>query len=452
MGAGLVLLCVIGGAGRPLTAQEIERTDVLVLGGSPAGFAAAIAAARQGREVVLVEPRPFLGTVLTGAMLNMWDLNLGPQHQSTVKGIFGEFFQALRGMTFDPMTARTLLREKVRAEPRITLYLQTKILQPIVSQRGVIGAVIQNTSGTHGVRATVTIDATDDADIAAAAGVDYTVGRETSGIDRAMQPATLMFRLRDVDWPVLVRYIVEKEKPLRRGGVNQGLVWGLGRIVRTYRSDDPGIRAYDMNIGRLPDKTVWINSLQIFDVDGTSEASRRDSYARAKLAVPAFVEFLRAQVPGFEHATLVEVAPQLYIRETRHIRGLYTLTALDVQNGRRFWDRIAVASYPMDIHPYRPDEFNPLRAVRRVYSIPLRSLIPEKLDGMFVASRALSATYQAAGSARIVPTTMAVGEAAGVAASVCVERKVSPHGLVTHMSFVELVQERLQRAGARVNP
>jgi hypothetical protein len=385
-------------------------------------------------------------------MLNMWDLNLGPQHESTVQGIFGEFFQTLRGLTFDPKTARTLMLEKIRAEPRITLYLQTKILQPIVTQRGVIGAVIQTTSGTHGVRATITIDATDDADVAAAAGVDYTLGRETSGIDRAMQPATLMFRLRDVEWPALVRYIVEEEKPLHRGGVNQGYVWGLGKIVRTYRSDDPGIRAYDMNIGRLPDKTVWINSLQIFDVDGTSEASRRDGYARAKLAVPAFVEFLRAQVPGFEHATLVEVAPQLYIRETRHIRGLYTLTALDLQNARRFWDRIAVASYPMDLHPYRPDEFSPLRAVRRVYTIPLRSLIPEKLDGMFVASRALSATYQAAGSARIVPTTMAVGEAAGVAASVCVERKVSPHGLINQLSLVSLVQERLQRAGARVNP
>lgn len=449
----LVTLLLVGMAGSPARSQVfLERTDVLVLGGSPAGVAAALAAARQGRDVILVEPRPYLGTVVTGAMLNMWDLNWGPHHESTVRGIFGEFFQALHGLTFDPMLARTLFKDKISAESRIRLYTETRILRPVMGDTGVIGAVLQNATGTHGVRAAVTIDTTDDADIAAAAGVEYTIGRETSGIDRTMQPATLLFRVRDVDWTALVRYIVEEEKPLRRGGVNQGVVWGLGTIVRQYRSDDPGVRAYDLNIGRLPDGSVWINSLQIFDVDGTNEASRRDAYARAKLVVPAFVEFLRAKVPGFERATLVQVAPQLYIRETRHIRGLYVLTALDIQNARRFWDRIAVASYPMDLHPYRPDEFNPFRPVRRLYTIPLRSLIPEKLDGLLVASRALSATYQAAGSARIVPTTIALGEAAGVAASVCIEQKVSPHGLIQQFSLVALVQQRLQRAGARINP
>ncbi len=436
----------------PASSQSVQQTEVLVLGGSPAGVAAALAAARQGRLVILVEPRPYLGTVITGSMLNMWDLNLDPQHESTTRGIFGELYQGLRGLTFDPMTARQLLREKVAAEPRITLYLQTRIVRPVLNDQGVIGAVIENASGTRGVRAGVTIDATDDADVGAAGGVEYTIGRETSGIDRAMQPATLMFRLRDVDWPGLVRYIVDEEKPLHLGGVNQGYVWGLSPIVRRYRSDDPGIRAYDLNIGRMPDGTAWINSLQIFDVDGTNEASRRDAYARTKLAIPAFIEFLRAKVPGFERATLVEIAPQLYIRETRHIRGLYILTALDIQSARRFWDRIAVASYPIDIHPYRPDEFSPFRAVRRVYSLPLRSLIPEKVDGLFVASRSFSATYQAAGSARIVPTTIALGEAAGVAASVCVENKISPHRLIQQLALVTLVQQRLQRAGARINP
>ncbi len=449
----LATLLLVGMAGSPARSQVfLERTDVLVLGGSPAGVAAALAAARQGHDVILVEPRPYLGTVLTGAMLNMWDLNWGPQHESTVRGIFGEFFQALRGLTFDPMVARTLFKEKVSAESRITLLTGTRILRPVLGDSGVIGAVLQNATGTHGIRAAVTIDTTDDADVAAAAGVEHTIGRETSGIDRTMQPATLMLRVRDVDWAELVRYIVEEEKPLRRGGVNQGLVWGLGTIVRQFRSDDPGVRAYDINIGRLPDGSVWINSLQIFDVDGTNEASRRDAYARAKLVVPAFVEFLRARVPGFERATFVQVAPQLYIRETRHIRGLYVMTALDIQSARRFWDRIAVASYPMDLHPYRPDEFNPFRAVRRVYTIPLRSLIPEKVDGLLVASRSMSATYQAAGSIRIVATTIAVGEAAGVAASVCIEKKVSPHGLIQQFNLVTLVQQRLQRAGARINP
>ncbi len=450
---GLVLVLVLAFIPLPpVGSQVVERTDVLVLGGSPAGVAAALAAARQGRSVVLVESRRYLGTVLTGAMLNMWDYNWGPHRESTVQGVFGEIYRALHGLTFDPMDARLLFFEKILAEPRITLYTNTQILRPVLAGNAVIGAVIQGVNGPRGVMAKVTIDATDDADIAAAAGVAYTLGRETSGIDRAMQPATLLFRLRDVDWDEVVRYITEQDKPLRRGGVNQGFAWGYPSIIRQFKSDDPGVRAYDLNVGRQPDGTVWVNSLQIFDVDGTDESSRRDAYARASLAVPAFVDFLRASASGFEHAVLVQVAPQLYIRETRHIRGMYVLTVLDVQSGRRFWDRIAVASYPIDLHPYRPDEFNPFRPVRRVYTIPLRSLIPEKIENLFVASRAFSATYQAAGSARIVPTTIALGEAAGVAASVCVERTLTPHTLIQHVNLVALVQQRLQHAGARINP
>ncbi len=435
----------------PYPSSALDHVDVLVVGGSPAGVAAALAAARQGRTVTLVEPRPFLGTVLTGAMLNVFDLDRGQHGENTVRGLFAELYDDL-GMTFDPRDARRLFLERILAEPRISLHLNTSVVHPLLDGASVIGALVHSPDGPRIILAQITVDATDDGDFAAAAGAEYTVGRETSRIDRAMQPATLLFRLSDVDWTSATVYIRRHDKPLRRGGVYLGYAWGYPSIVRQYEAEDPMIRAFDLNLGRQPDGTIWVNALQIFGVDGTDHLSRQQAYARAKHVVPSFVAFLRAQVPGFERAGLVEVAPELYIRETRHVQGLYVLSARDILRGRHFWDRIAAASYPIDLHPYHPGEVNPYKAARRLYTIPLRSLIPRAIDRLFVCSRAFSATYQAAGSARIVPTTMALGEAAGVAAAVSVERGVTPHELVHQHNLVALVQRRLQQSGARISP
>jgi hypothetical protein len=221
--------------------------------------------------------------------------------------------------------------------------------------------------------------------------------------------------------------------------------------MREYTAEDPRLSAQDLNIGRLPDGTVLINSLQIREVNGTDRASRLDGYLRAKREIPRLVEYIRDNAPGFSTARLVEVAPELYIRETRHFRGLYTLTARDIASQTRFWDRIGAASYPVDLHQYVKGERYPFRAIRQPYTIPLRALIAARIDGLFLASRAFSATYQAAGSARVVPTTMAMGEAAGVAAAVAVLRGVSPQALAERLDLVQEVQRRLVRAGAAID-
>ncbi len=436
---------------QPAVYQVPERADVLVVGGSPGGIAAALAAARQGRSVVLIEPRPFLGTVLTGAMLNTFDLNHRDDGGNLVEGIFAEVFRAL-GLTFDPRAAREFFARKVASERRIRVYLSTQFLHPVRKGNAVLGSIVQHRGRRWMILAPVTIDATDDGDFAAAAGAEYTLGREESGIDRLMQAATLVFRVGGVDWAAVTDYIRKKDKPFRRGGVRFGYAWGYREVVKGFRSPDPKIAAVDLNLGRQPDGTVWVNSLQLFGVDGTSRASRKDAYTRAKRLVPAFVSYLRDHAPGFESAYLIEVAPELYIRETRHIKGLYVLSAGDILTHRIFWDRIAVASYPIDLHPYKPGERSPFAPKRRIYTIPLRSLIVRGIDNLLVASRAFSATYQAAGSARVVPTTMAMGEAAGVTAAVAVEYRLTPHFLIRRKELVGLIQLRLQDTGARVDP
>lgn len=437
---------------RPDTRPPGFRADVLVVGGSPAGVAAALAASRQGMVVVLIEPRPFLGTVLTGAMLNMMDLSRLSNGKQLIRGIFYEVYRDIGGVTFDPRRVRDILQAKVEAEPGITLLLGTEIIEPRVEGDRLAGAMVRlpDASATM-IRATVTIDATDDGDLAAAAGVPFTYGRQTSGIDRRAMPATLMFRLDGVDWREVVRYAYAHRRERQPSGAFRGYAWGFSQVMRDYAAEQPGLSAQDLNIGRLPDGTVLINSLQIQDVDGTSRASRLNGYLRAKREVPRLVEYIRENAPGFSRARLVEVAPELYVRETRHFRGLYTLTVRDIASQTHFWDRIGAASYPVDLHQYVKGERYPFRAIRQPYTIPLRALIAVRIDGLFLASRAFSATYQAAGSARVVPTTMAMGEAAGVAAAVSVLRGVSPQDLVERRDLVQEVQRRLVRAGAVID-
>ncbi len=425
---------------------------MLVVGGSPAGVAAALAAARQGMVVVLVESRPFLGTVMTGAMLNMVDVSRSPNRENLIQGIFLEIYREIGGITFDPRRVRTILRNKVEAEPGIVSLLGTEYTDPIIVEGRARGALVRlPDQATAPIHAAVTVDATDDGDLAAAAGVPFTYGRESSGLDRRAMPATLMYRVAGVDWPEIVRYAHAHRRGRQPSGAFNGYAWGFREAMRGYHPADARLSAHDLNIGKLPDGTVLINSLQIHDVNGTDPSSRADGYARAAQEIPNKVSYLRANAPGFAGARLVEMAPELYIRETRHLAGLYRLTGKDILERTRFWDRIGAASYPIDLHQYVKGEQYPYRPARREYTIPLRSLITAKVDGLFMASRAFSATFQAAGSARVIPTTMAMGEGAGVAAAVAVARGVTPHQLAQRQDLVREVQQRLVRAGARID-
>jgi hypothetical protein len=428
------------------------RVDVLVVGGSAAGVAAAVAAARQGAIVVLAESRPFLGTVLTGAMLNMIDVSRTPSGAPMIKGIYYELERQIGGLTFDPLRVREILRSMIEAEPGITLYLSTTLERPLVTGGRITGAILRTEDGqTIAVGAAVTVDATDDGDLAAAAGVPFNFGRQSSGIDSRTMPATLMFRVADLDWPTIRRYAWAHRRQRQPSGATSGYAWGFKEPMSNYRAADASLSAHDLNIGRIPDGSAWINSLQVHNVDGTNAASRQEAYERARREIPNLVAYLRESAAGFGNARLVEVAPELYIRETRHLRGLYTLTAKDIANRTRFWDRIGAASYPVDLHQYKAGEQYPYKPVRREYTIPLRSLIAYKVDGLLIASRAFSATYQAAGSARVVPTTMAMGEAAGVAAAVAAARRLTPHRLNERRDLVADVQQRLVRSGALID-
>ena len=449
---GLAVPAVGGAANSPYLMCDV-RVPVLVVGGTPAGVAAAVTAARMGQSVLLAESRPYLGGVLTGAMLNMFDMNVGPDGQQLTQGVFLDIYHRLGG-AFDVELAKRVFLEEVRREPLITLRL---IMQPIaVVERGswITGVVFRDSllHMTQTVCADRIVDATDDADVAALAGVPYTVGRAGSGIDHAMMSATLVFEVGGVSWSKVVSYVTGRSRHHMARGIHRGNVWGYGDILRRYQPAQPGVGIYDLNIGLQNSYTVLINGLLLFDVDGTDPESVADAMHRAKLELPTLLDFLREAAPGFSHAYLVRTADYLYIRETRHMRGLYTLTARDIVEGRVFPDAIGVANYPIDLHPYHPGELNPYAAVRYTYTIPFRSLVPVGVTNLVVASRSISATYEAAGSARTVPTTVEEGQAAGAAAVLSVRDHVTFPQLAKDTGLIHALQGLLYVQGAYLLP
>ncbi|MBI4277435.1 MAG: FAD-dependent oxidoreductase [Armatimonadetes bacterium] len=424
----------------PVTVAGERAAEVVVYGGTPAGVAAAVAAARMGRTVILAEPTDALGGDQVHAYQTMMDMSYGPRYFVVTRGLFLEVFRKL-GYVFDPQTAARVFHDMVTAEKKIRLIYRARLVRAERKDAHVTAVVVQEPGGDYRLSGERFVDATNDADLAAAAGVPHSLGREAGGPDRRMQSATLIFRVTGVDWPALVA---------ARFGSGRGdrLVWGFSKIVAAYRPRTPGVAAYDLNLGRLPDGSVVINSINIFGVDGTDPRSAAGGRRRALEEIPHFIGHLRGHLPGFSRAEFLDAAPGLYVRETRLIHGLYTLTAKDVLSGRVFEDQIGAASYPIDLHPYGPGDGNPHAPVRRIYTIPLRSLIPQKVEGLLVASRALGATYEAAGSVRVMPSTMVVGEAAGVAAAISIDARALVHGFAQRPDLVARVQEALRRTGA----
>jgi hypothetical protein len=392
-------------------------------------------------------------------MLNMFDMNFGPNGIHLSRGIFMDIYSQL-GMTFDVELAKQVFLQEVRREPKLTMHLLTKPVQVLVQDGQVVGVVVKDlqTHERQTICAKRVIDATDDGDIAAMAGVPYTLGREGSGIDRQMMTATLVFQVDGINWQEVTTYVTSRPPGPKafnkgtRGGIYRGNVWGYSEIMRAYRPAQPGTGIYDLNIGRQSDRTVLINGLLLYGVDGTDHASVADGMRRGRAELVALMAFLRARAPGFRDAELVRAADYLYIRETRHIRGLYTLTVHDIVDSRVFWDAIGVASYPIDLHPYRPGELNPYAAHRYVYTIPLRCLVPIGINNLLVVGRSISATYEAAGSARVVPTTMEEGQAAGTAAVLSLRARTLFPSFTEQPTLVHDLQDSLNTQGAYLLP
>lgn len=466
------------------TVQEPSRTipvraavNVLVCGGGAAGCIAALAAARNGASVLLIESFPFLGGVNTVAQVNgiggwQYDLDRRPlisglpmelmRRVAALGGADGEWIGKLSrpkesppdytegGLgcfwtQVNPEYLKVTL-DRMMKEARIEVLLCASVVAPIVENGVVLGAFIESKSGREAIIADVVVDCTGDGDVAARAGADFVIGRPGDG---ACQPMTQMFTLGNCRPPPFWygdEALDPEPDPLRRhrfrGAIEQARL--RGEIVLNPNDVLCAATALD----RETDDVRSVNFTRVQRKLPTDVRQLTDALIEGREQVMEALAFMRRQVPGCEKAFLAQTAPMIGIRESRRILGDHVLTGDEVRAGTAFDDAIARGVYLLDIH--NPSDYgkpSALVLLKQPYGIPYRALLPRGLDNLLVAGRCISGDHVALASYRVQSHAMAIGEAAGTAAALAacsgiVPRKIAPR----------LLRETLRSQGANVGP
>ena len=423
--------------------------DVIVVGSDPEGVAAAVASARSGRDTLLICERGHPGGLMYQGALNTIDMNFNPDGELVTQGIFAEFYEELEGISFNTATALRIFRAMIRQEDNLTYLSRRRVTEPLLEGNSLVG--IRTVSTSTGTRERIFaaerfIDATQDAELAAEAGVPYTRGMEDIGRSETYQAATLVFQLVDVDWNEAWRYLRDDGDP-GTGGSSRSL-WGFWDEMEKYESRQPDISVRGLNVGRQRGDRVLINALQITNIDPFSQESRREGWLKAHSELEYLVEHIRDNVPGFSQARLHGIAPELYVRQSRQIRGETRLDINDVREHRVFPDRVGMGTYPVDIQRTAADEPNLVLFNPAQYSIPFRALVPSRIDRLLVAGRSASYGSLAHGSARVIPVGMVAGEAAGVAADISLKMELDFRQLARDEEGIDKLQDELSSRGA----
>ena len=412
-----------------------DEYDVIVIGSDPEGVAAAIGAARSGAKTLLLGKEDGPGGLLTYGMLNTLDMSRSDDSGLLTRGVFEEFYNAIgRTESFDVERAKKIFTELIDKEKKLEYRKSQKFVAPILEDKTIVGVKMEDENGNkYDIFGKRIIDATQDGDVCAAAGVPYYIGNEDINVTGNMA-ATLVIKVGGVKWKDIESDInnYRWETKDKETGFNKSTAWGFGKwCYDKYNPIHKNMQLRGPNFGLQDDGTILINALQIFDVDGLDEESKQNAMKLGTEEAYNVIEHLRKIMPSFKNAYLVGVADELYIRETRHIVGEYTLLATDVIGNRTFVDRIAMSSYPVDIQATSKSNTGYVIGDPIQYSIPLGCVIPKVIDNLFIVSKAASYSSVAAGSARVVPTGMAVAEASGITAVYSITKNVTPRELLS---------------------
>lgn len=424
--------------------------DVVVLGGGPAGIAAAASAAKAGQSTLLIESYGFLGGMGTAAgVTNFCGLhgNVYGSIQQVVHGIADDLLERMKNLgglsephlmfgdkiaaqAYDNAAFKVAADELVLESGAQVLFHATAV-GVIMNSPSEIGALlIESKSGRHAVLARNFIDCSGDGDLAANAGVPFEKG--TNGQDM-MYPST-MFRVNGVD-PVRVgndysnfdRLMVEAESKGRRFPRKTP-------IIRPQKNPTE----WRANVTQLanPDGSP---------VDGTNALQFSAAEMEGRRQIVDFFNFLRESAPGFESSYILEIAPQVGIRETRRIIGEYQLTEADVLECASFDDSIGVNSWMVEEHVEGDITFKwqDIPHSRGYNHLPYRMLLPKKVDNLLVAGRCGSMTHMGQSAARVSGGCFVMGQAAGTAAALAAQDGVFPREL-----NVKKLQAQLESDGA----
>jgi len=407
-------------------ARPLGHYDVAVAGGGIAGVCAAVAAARNGVKVILIESAGCLGgTVTEGLMGNLCD------YLNKNGGILQELrdFLDQRNMTcvqFGPRTdengkyypGRLLdvegckyFFDKICAEAGVKVLFHSRVCHADHTNGHIHSLLLCTECGNYSVSADVYIDATGNGSLAALVGCQWECGEPETGRPNpgSMQ---MMFTGMADDFDGTIRNTELQEK-LKKEKEKLG--------IKTTGGDG-------MKIVRYPDKNTWGSGINfVYDVmPDDIESLSRGVYEGRKEVFETAEKF--KQLPGFENMRLNKTDAHIGIREGRRIFGEYRISNEDILEGRRFEDGVVLVCMPVDVHKMgKRDVDDPNRGYKaKPYHIPYRAMLPLGSDNMLLAGRCISGDFYPFGSYRVIPNMAGVGEAAGYAASICVKEGIGP--------------------------
>ncbi|MFH1454547.1 MAG: FAD-dependent oxidoreductase [Armatimonadota bacterium] len=386
---------------------------IIVCGGGPAGVSAAIAAARGGAEVLLIEKYGFLGGMATSALVQPW-MGYYSGDVKVIGGIFDEIVIELKKYgafkqsehlgnvhyCFDPEILKKVLQD-VCLKAGVRILYHSFVAGIKIENNKIKGVYVENKQCRKFYEADYFIDCTGDADIAHFAGAPYEKGRQKDGL---MQPVTLNFRLDNVD----VKRMPSREE------INEKYL----QLKKEGKIDNP--RENVLWFDTPYDGSIHFNTTRVNNIDGTKAEDLTLAEIVSHKQMMQVYLFLKENIPGFENSFIAASGPAIGVRETRRITGDYVLTEDDVLSGKKFDDGIASGCYAIDIH--NPEGGGTV--IKKVpegsyYNIPYRCLLPGGVDNLIVAGRPVSTTHEAHSSVRIQACCYAMGQAAGTGASLC---------------------------------
>lgn len=461
-------------------ATVVDKADVVVAGGGTAGCVTAIAAARAGADVLLVERYGYLGGMMTAGNAGLTkyivhevdyeayrpvleELAHDPKSVQVIGGLPMEITQRLidagagigtagqaGSYVFTAQADFKYLLLTMMEEAGVRLRFHSLIVDVLKDQDRVAGVVVESKAGRQVILGDQFVDATGDGDVAAKAGALFFlgVGPDDLGAKEgapmgAMGAMGIMFRMGNVDLERCFGYLRSHTDQLR---IQRCALLGFGEAYEAFQQGDmmtinvagigPSFQIYNS-----PLPGVVTLCCPCYDGSGLSvEDLTKGEIALAK-EVMRRIGMLRASLPGFEEAYLIDL-PEIGVRETRHIVGEYLLTIEDVLTSREFEDAIGRGSHPIDTSPIPAFLREHPLPPRWSFHMPYRSLVAKDLENVLLAGRCISCTHEASGCTRPTVQCMVTGQAAGTAAALCATSGVAPRDL-----DVDTLQQRLTDDG-----
>ena len=403
------------------------ESDVVVVGGGPAGLCAAVAAARGGAKVILVEKNAFCGGMATAGMVApfMTCYDSGGD-KMLIRGIFEELVErliavggAIHSSKVESKTAFTsyidkghvhvtpfkaealkIVADEMLTEAGVKILYHTQLVDAEAEGDKVTRIIVAMKEGLASIRAKAFIDCTGDGDLAAKAGAAYTVGNAQG----KMQPATMFFTVGGVDVSKVDEDIEKNwDNFYRKDGINyRSLHW---RVSEAREAGDWPLDRVSIGLFRgVEEDEFSINTSRVMNIDGTKSESLTEGEIAGRQQVRIIFNFLKKYVPGFENSRLILSGSTLGIRETRHIKGIKTLTVDQILNCEVPEDSIMLAANSVDVHGKYGPKSNEYITIPegKCYGVPYGTMIPPVFSNLAVAGRPISADCEAAGAIRVM--------------------------------------------------